>query len=199
MLGYSATSYAEDGLGYEVHITRAESWLDSESRPIELAEWIAFAEAAPDLTPDRQSRAGEAAFRLRVDGIETWLAWRAGEIYSKNPPRPVRARMYRVARALDARVQGDEGELYDESGEPIASADTQQPSMTLRSAFLGLIALAPVVLITNSPLLALASLVLLIAVTVLAFVLFDGLAAVAVAAAAALALLAWMALRAVAH
>jgi hypothetical protein len=186
-------------LGYEVHITRAESWLDRESRPIELAEWVAYAEAALDLSRHGPNSAGEEAFRLRVDGTETWLAWRAGEIYSKNPPRPVRARMHRVARALDARVQGDEGELYDEGGEPIASADTQQPSVTLRSAFLGLIALAPVVLITNSPLLALASLVSLIAVTVFAFVLFDGLVAVAVAAAAVLALLAWMALRAVAH
>ncbi|MET9691967.1 hypothetical protein ABZY81_26375 [Streptomyces sp. NPDC006514] len=81
-------------MGYDVHITRRENWWDEEGQGISAVEWEAVVAAAPGL--------GMAP---------VW--WTAGRIVSKNPSDAVIATMCRVAKALEARVQGDDGEYYD--------------------------------------------------------------------------------------
>jgi hypothetical protein len=44
-----------------------------------------------------------------------WCDWREGRIVVKNPDGAILARMREVASALNARVQGDDGEAYDEA------------------------------------------------------------------------------------
>ncbi|MFD0403203.1 hypothetical protein ACFVHI_34595 [Kitasatospora sp. NPDC127121] len=47
-------------------------------------------------------------------GLAMAPMWRtAGRIVSKNPSDAVIATMCRVAKVLNARVQGDDGEYYD--------------------------------------------------------------------------------------
>jgi hypothetical protein len=77
-----------------VHITRRENWWDEHGPDISAAEWEAMVTDDPGLAV-----------------VPMW--WRAGRIVSKNPSDAVIAKMYEVARLLDARVQGDEGEYYD--------------------------------------------------------------------------------------
>ena len=81
-------------MGYDVHITRRENWWDEEGQDINTAEWEAVVTADPDL--------GTAP-----------LWWTTGRIVSKNPSDAVIAKMRVVAKALHARVQGDDGEYYD--------------------------------------------------------------------------------------
>ncbi|MFI7503948.1 hypothetical protein ACIBVL_36815 [Streptomyces sp. NPDC049687] len=81
-------------MGYDVHITRRENWWDEEGQDISTAEWEAVVAADPGL-------------------VMTPMWWSAGLIVSKNPSDAVIATMCKVAKMLDARVQGDDGEYYD--------------------------------------------------------------------------------------
>jgi hypothetical protein len=91
-------------MGYDVHITRAASWTDSERAPIALDEWLAYARHDPD-------------FELDEDAVmfgDVWFDYRAGRIVVKNPDEDIVEKMVRVARALGANVQGDDRERYGE-------------------------------------------------------------------------------------
>ncbi|ROR46495.1 hypothetical protein [Kitasatospora cineracea] len=81
-------------MGYDVHITRRENWWDEEGQDISTAEWEVLVATDPSLVM-----------------VPMW--WNAGRIVSKNPSDAVIATMCRVAKELDARVQGDDGEYYD--------------------------------------------------------------------------------------
>ncbi|MFF0394114.1 hypothetical protein ACFYS8_36220 [Kitasatospora sp. NPDC004615] len=79
--------------GYDVHSTRRENWWDEEGQDIGAAEWEAVVAADPGL--------GAAPM---------W--WSSGRVVSKHPSDAVIAMMCEVAKALGARVQGDDGEWY---------------------------------------------------------------------------------------
>lgn len=54
------------------------------------------------------------------------LALIHGNVVSKNPDREFRGKMWRLAQALNAKVQGDDGEFYDCFGNPTPRAWTTQ-------------------------------------------------------------------------
>ncbi|WP_224277024.1 hypothetical protein [Streptomyces sp. LS1784] len=81
-------------MGYDVHITRRENWWDEEEQDINPAAWEAV-----------------VADDLGLAMAPMW--WTAGRIVSKNPSDAVIATMCQVAKVLNARVQGDDGEYYD--------------------------------------------------------------------------------------
>lgn len=84
-------------MGYDLHITRRRRWSEPGAGIAE-SEWLAVAEREPDL-------------RQQLD-------WADGVISAKNPDPPLIDTMVRIARALDARVQGDDGEMYVSSDAP---------------------------------------------------------------------------------
>jgi hypothetical protein len=51
-----------------------------------------------------------------TDGM-AWIWLSGGNVVAKNPDVVMLQKMWRIAQALGASVQGDEGELYDSSGE----------------------------------------------------------------------------------
>ncbi|MFD7639588.1 hypothetical protein ACFV4P_02950 [Kitasatospora sp. NPDC059795] len=81
-------------MGYDVHITRRVDWWAEEGQDISRVEW-------------------EAVFADDSGLAMAPLWWTAGRIVSKNPSDAVIATMCQVAKVLDARVQGDDGEYYD--------------------------------------------------------------------------------------
>ncbi len=115
-------------VGYDVHITRAQHWTESESNPITLDEWLAyiagdaemrldnFAEAAvggDTLRYDNDGLAVWAAFSGHgLDGNMAWFDYRHGAVVVKNPNEEILGKMIRIAAALHANVIGDEGEFY---------------------------------------------------------------------------------------
>ena len=128
---------SEAAMGYDLHVTRADSWLDSEQRPITLDEWIAFVRSDPSLRLDGFAEAtsdeGEsirieapgiavwtAYSQHGVDGNMAWLHWFGGRVDAKNPDEEIRRKLHAIAVALRAKVQGDEGEDYGLDGEPVA-------------------------------------------------------------------------------
>lgn len=111
-------------MGYDLHITRADGWYESEEKPIRADEWRRYVEASADMemcgsseatTPEgdtlRMDDDGLAVW-TRPDGSECWFLYGSGEITVKNPDDGVIERMKQVAAHFDARIQGDESEFY---------------------------------------------------------------------------------------
>ncbi|WP_147339413.1 hypothetical protein [Actinomadura spongiicola] len=117
-----------DDVGYDFHITRANSWFDSEQYPITLEEWESFARGNQSLEleldssitftnfgtlniyalkcdPSRDVTLSWYDFRIEVTGIQDIEAIRACVI---------------LAEALQANFLGDEGEKYLPDGTGIS-------------------------------------------------------------------------------
>jgi hypothetical protein len=124
-------------MGYDAHITRAASWVDSAQSPITLQEWLALVASDPELRHDgvasATTRDGDG-IEVRAPGLVVWTGWSQhgrdgamawiqhgdGELVVKNPDEELLRKLHRIATALGARVQGDDGEEYDADGNVIA-------------------------------------------------------------------------------
>jgi hypothetical protein len=106
-------------MGYDLHITRAKRWIDSESRPISAEEWLAIVEGDPELRLAGTNGAYFAYWNVpagKDDG--EWLDWHGGEIFSKHPSEALIEKMVQIARELGGTVQGDDDEVYPGGGQP---------------------------------------------------------------------------------
>lgn len=116
-------------MGYEVHITRADDWMNSEGNPISLDEWIAYVRSDPEMRLDgfaevtlqdgrvlRTEGEGLAVWTAYsgdgVDGNHAWFDHWEGRIVVKSPDEEIVDKMIEIARSLGARVFGDDGEAY---------------------------------------------------------------------------------------
>jgi hypothetical protein len=123
-------------MGYDLHITRKESWHDDDnSSDTSLTEWIQYLQADSEMRLDNFAEAtatnGEYV-RIEseemsvwtkyskdgIDGNHAWFYPYNGNIVVKNPDIEIRNKMLDIARQLNAKVQGDDGEIYD-TKEPI--------------------------------------------------------------------------------
>lgn len=122
-------------MGYEVHITRADDWTDSPSVPISLEEWLAVVDGDPELRLEGFASAttveGET-LSFESPGLAIWTGWSRhgagggfawidhsdGEIAVKNPDEEILRKMHQIARALGARVQGDDERSTTPRAEP---------------------------------------------------------------------------------
>jgi hypothetical protein len=72
-------------VGYDVHITRAEHWVDSEEHPISLPEWLRYVASDPEMRLDGVSIAhdpkGNPILAIESEGLAVWTA------YSKHEPK----------------------------------------------------------------------------------------------------------------
>ena len=98
------------GMGYDFHITRRDNWYD-EGADISADEWLKYVESDPELSIDESNGKYFAIWK------EGWLDWRRGEIYTKNPRKNLVEKMIQIANRLNAKVQGDEGEVYIDSSQ----------------------------------------------------------------------------------
>ncbi len=99
-------------MGYDLHITRADSWAENEGQQISAEEWHALVELDPELRFDPDSGPHFAVWNGGADDREEWLDWCDGNVTTKNPDKALLAKMLQIAHRLNARVQGDDGELY---------------------------------------------------------------------------------------
>ncbi len=98
-------------MGWELHITRREHIAD-EGNDITRAEWIAAAEADPELTLDE---AGMAEFAASEDEV-WWFKWLDGAIDVIHADGPAVAKMVALAEVLGAEVQDANGYVYNADG-----------------------------------------------------------------------------------
>ena len=120
-------------MGYEVHITRKDDWSAEEGREITLEEWKSLIEQDPEMRLDDYAEAeipGEGVLRVENEGLAVWRRWSkngkdggmawfgyfGGNISVKNPDREILQKMWQISESLGAKVQGDDGEIYDSEG-----------------------------------------------------------------------------------
>ena len=121
-------------MGYYVAILRSNDPETASENPISREEWLACARADPEmriLPAGSTPKPHNPNFRIRNEGDEVWwtglpkvnpegVVWfsyvKTGYIEVKNPNEEILHKMHQIARALNARVQGEEGEEYGESG-----------------------------------------------------------------------------------
>jgi len=122
-------------MGYDVHITRADSWLDGVDRPITLDAWLEYVRSDPEMRLDGRAEAPTDEGRLvyenaglavwtaysgdGVGGNHAWFDLREGCVVVKNPDAEILRKMSCVAAHFLALVQGDDGENYGPDGEPV--------------------------------------------------------------------------------
>ncbi len=115
-------------MGYDVHITRAADWTQSDEFPISLDEWLGYVARDPEmrLVGCAEAQIGEDILRVESEGLSVWMAYSGhgiggnmawfshgyGMVYVKNPDEEILGKMRQIARQLNANVIGDEGEYY---------------------------------------------------------------------------------------
>ncbi len=103
-------------MGYDVHITRANLWSENEGCEISVEEWHALIDSDPELRLAGYNGPHFMIWSGHPDDTEAWLDWVEGNITTKNPDEPLLTKMLEIAARLNAKVQGDEGEVYTRSG-----------------------------------------------------------------------------------
>jgi hypothetical protein len=99
-------------VGYDLHITRKKFWAYEEGPEITWDEWRAYVETdrelrfAPELGPRM------VVMNIKSEYSDPWLDWSGGDVYTKNPDEPILAKMFHIAVALRAKLQGDDGEVF---------------------------------------------------------------------------------------
>ncbi|MFK7778271.1 MAG: hypothetical protein QM501_09130 [Gimesia sp.] len=125
-------------MGYEIHITRKESWSDESGDEISLDEWKQLIATDADLRLDDYAEIDlpEGTLRVENEGIAVWTGWIQNEIGGnqawfnyvegnisiKNPDTEILKKMHLIARSLHAKVQGDDDEEYNEDGNVIGES-----------------------------------------------------------------------------
>jgi hypothetical protein len=90
-------------------------------------------------TPDGTLRITDpllTEWRAHPSGGPVWISHFRGNFSIKNPDEECLAKMRQIAKALGARVQGDDGEFYDESDTAAAQASqmSSRPSIRQRAS-----------------------------------------------------------------
>jgi hypothetical protein len=119
-------------MGYELHIVRKNNFGNlEEDSTISLEEWLAFVEAdieleltngylikIPGIQNEFQSVPGFSIWKAHptMKGEDSpWLDYGYGSISTKHPDDYLIQKMISIAEILKGKVQGDDGEIYDES------------------------------------------------------------------------------------
>jgi hypothetical protein len=104
-------------MGYELHITRAESWATNEGHEITADEWLGYVQSDPELRLSPNNGKYFVEWSGPSTYPEPWFDWFAGNISTKNPDKAIVGKMLQIAERLCARVQGDDGEFYEDTSE----------------------------------------------------------------------------------
>ena len=102
-------------MGVELHITRADFWAENVGKEITAAEWLSY--VASDLELSLWAENGPYFVRWLGESNyeEPWLDWFQGNVSSKWPDTELFQKMLRIANAIEANVQDDDGTKYDAS------------------------------------------------------------------------------------
>jgi hypothetical protein len=133
-------------MGYELHITRRENWIDEDvSKMITLEEWKNYIANDSEMRLDGYAEAttsnGESVncsseglavwmgySKNHIDGNYAWFDYNSGNIDVKNPDPEIIGKMLQIALKLEATVQGDDGEMYGRNThEPASQSSSSSP------------------------------------------------------------------------
>ncbi|WP_445503987.1 hypothetical protein [Microvirga sp. G4-2] len=117
---------------YDIHVTRGKLWfMLTPEEEISLGEWQQYVAGDPEMRLDGFAEAPlpsggtlkiedpsiavwTAYSKNGTEGNQAWIRWWGGNVSVKNPDDEILGKMLQIARSLNARVQGDDGEFYEE-------------------------------------------------------------------------------------
>lgn len=109
-------------MGYDLSITRADSFMNTLESPISEEDWLKVAKADPSLRLSTDDYFDRSAADGRTERFHPWLwiehpeqppLWFVdGAVTTKNPDDATISKLVQLARALNARVIGEEDEEY---------------------------------------------------------------------------------------
>jgi hypothetical protein len=100
-------------MGYDIHIIRSDDWSSIDAgQDITADEWLDYVSADPELTLAGYNGKYFALWSGHSGREDRWFDWTDGRVHTKNPDASVVAKAIGIARALGARVQGDDREFY---------------------------------------------------------------------------------------
>lgn len=116
-------------MGYDLHITRKEYWFDEEqnANDISLDEWLSYIHSSgselelvdthgvkmPEVEASSQVPPGFCEWTTHPLDERPWFDYYDGNISTKNPDEPTIKKMISIAKDFNAKVQGDNGEVYE--------------------------------------------------------------------------------------
>lgn len=112
-------------MGFDLHITRAENWSENKDQWISSDEWLSVIETDRELTLDTTNGPFFADWSGDSRYESPWFDWSEGNIFTKNPDKQIVRKMLQLAERLNAKVQGDDGEMYSSLNE-IPDRDVQE-------------------------------------------------------------------------
>lgn len=104
-------------MSYDLHITRALSWLDAQRYPIGREEWNEYARRHPAMVEDGWVEwadiGREPAYSWpRGSSEPSCLSWSGGEVVVTGPVNDCIEELVAIAEALGANVIGEDGQRY---------------------------------------------------------------------------------------
>jgi hypothetical protein len=115
-------------MSYNLHITRKKNYTDETGPDITADEWLAYVANDPELRLDPDNGPYFVQIGKWSEFPQAWLDWLDGQIHAKNPDPPIIVKMLQIATALDASVQGDDGEIYLEDPDKKGEFMVEQPT-----------------------------------------------------------------------
>lgn len=126
-------------MGYDFHITRRDDWID-QGDEITAAEWLAYVERDPELQLLPEQGPCFTLWHGECGYDEPWFDWHNGQIYTKNPDKAIVDKMVAMARAFGAKVQGDDGEVYESGAQMDQPRPAPAPPLRQRPSALRVVA-----------------------------------------------------------
>lgn len=98
--------------GYDLHISRKDFWGDDFGPKITFAEWQEHLKTDPQVVRDVANGPQDFMVSIPGESFPLWYRSDLGELFTKNPTDKAILKIEEIARSLNARVQGDDGEFY---------------------------------------------------------------------------------------
>ena len=98
--------------GYDVHITRKENWFDETGPCITAKDLQRLLKADKSVRADKENPGPNFVVTLPGEQFPLWLSHDKCNLETKNPSPNALKKLSAIAKFLDARAQGDDGETY---------------------------------------------------------------------------------------
>ena len=102
-------------MGYDLHITRADFWAINEGTWITREEWLAAVRGDAELQLMDDVEPCPAEWLGDPSGHSFCFEWNEGNVVVKDPTDAAIRKMRDIASRLGGKVQGDDGELYEDA------------------------------------------------------------------------------------
>ena len=98
--------------GYDIHITQKEYWADENKICINKEALSKYLKTDLSIQVDNNNSASSYLVNINKNQYPMWIDSAGCDLVAKDPNTDFLNKLIEIAKALGAKVQGDEGEIY---------------------------------------------------------------------------------------